>query len=65
VVNEITHPEQIFIDYTGLNCWNCQECSFNIDCPYETVKNLMIRLKDRYAANIIDQQKMMEVFQTF
>jgi len=63
VVDEITHPEQIFKDCAGINCWNCQECDFNTGCPYETVKNLMIKLKDRYADNIIDQDSMRELFQ--
>ncbi len=62
VASCLIKPENIFAKFGVLKCWNCGECSFRSSCLYEMIKNLHLKLKERYAANIVDQNKLRDLF---
>lgn len=62
VNSHLKNPDDIFERFGVLKCWKCDECSFRGSCLYEMLKNLNMRLKERYAANIVDQHKLRDLF---
>lgn len=55
-------PENIFGKFGVLKCWECDQCSFRVSCLYEVFKNLNMKLKEKYADNIVDQNKLRALF---
>lgn len=62
VYSHLKEPENIFESFGVLKCWNCDECSFSSSCLYKTLKNLNFKLKEKYSENIIDQNRIKELF---
>lgn len=59
----LLNPEQIFAGSGVLNCWNCDKCDFRASCVYDgKLKALQMRLKEKYAENTIDQNRLRYVF---
>jgi ribosomal protein S12 methylthiotransferase accessory factor len=62
VASFLANPQNTFARFGVLKCWNCEECSFRGACLYEMLKDLTLKLKEKYADNIVDQNRLGDLF---
>jgi ribosomal protein S12 methylthiotransferase accessory factor len=55
-------PRNIFKNFSLPQCWNCTSCSLRATCHYERIQALHEKIKDRFAAHPIDQQRLRALF---
>ncbi|WP_432663265.1 YcaO-like family protein [Wukongibacter baidiensis] len=58
MLGDIGNPEAIFNRYGQLQCWNCDECKLKAHCFTQITEGIYKTLKERYAANPIDQRAL-------
>lgn len=58
VASHIGKPHEVLKQlYTSLDCFNCDSCPAKKRCSYKVVRNVKLKLKERYLENRIDQRK--------
>lgn len=60
VINDFGQPKEILSKYGEIQCWNCEACKLKEHCLYQEVEKVYKALKDRYAVNPIDQNRLKE-----
>jgi ribosomal protein S12 methylthiotransferase accessory factor len=62
VIDRWEDPPSIFKGFTLPQCWNCTTCSLRATCHYDRIQALHKKIKDRFAAHPIDQQRLRALF---
>lgn len=63
VVYQLQEPEKVFDRiYPGFNCWDCENCNTREYCCYRETEKVLKVLKERYAGNPINQEKLAKIF---
>lgn len=63
VVCQLDESEKVFDRiYPRFNCWGCENCDAREYCCYRETENVLKRLKECYAANPIDQERLAAIF---
>lgn len=61
VFTSLENPGDIFKAFSGLNCFNCEECIYKRHCNYPAREKLFMRMKDIYSGNVIDQKRVASI----
>ncbi|WP_347489111.1 YcaO-like family protein [Desulfoscipio sp. XC116] len=65
VIRQLHEPEQVFERiYPKFTCWDCESCQAGEYCCYKGTEKVLKVLKERYAANPINQERLAEIFNT-
>ncbi len=63
VIYQLRDPKDVIERiYPSFNCWDCESCNAREYCCYRETENIHNRLKEMYAANPIDQERLAEIF---
>jgi len=63
VIYQLHEPEQVFDRiYPKFSCWDCENCSAGEYCCYKGTEKVLKVLKERYAANPVNQERLAEIF---
>lgn len=62
VLTGLSNPNDVFRNYSKLECFNCTECSYTKWCYYPQREKLFMKLKEVYARNVIDQSRVARIF---
>ncbi len=57
VISDLRDPGRIFRNFMRVSCYECDHCEFRTHCHYPATKEIILKLKDRYAGNPIDQAR--------
>lgn len=55
VIDGLYDTDNVFRNYTGLDCFNCSSCQYPEHCLYPENEKLYMRLKDIYAAVLVNE----------
>lgn len=61
VIHEFGDIGRFFDNFGYLPCWQCDECAYNPRCSYKLHEKVYTSLKERYAANPINQTTLIKL----
>ena len=61
VIKEFGDTERFFDTFGYLPCWQCNQCKYSQQCSYKLHEKVYVTLKERYAANPIEQTALMKL----
>ncbi|KJS67636.1 MAG: hypothetical protein JL50_06305 [Peptococcaceae bacterium BICA1-7] len=65
VADQLHDPDKVFGRiYPEFSCWDCDNCQARGYCCYKETERVHKLLKERYAANPVDQEKLADIFPT-
>lgn len=63
VIYQLHAPERVFDRiYPKFSCWDCKNCQAGEYCCYKETEKVLKVLKERYAANPVNQERLAEIF---
>ncbi len=62
VISNMRNPAEVFRNCLSLDCFNCSTCPYNNQCKYTRNEELFKKIKEIYAQNSIDQQRVNSYF---
>lgn len=62
VMTDMRDPDNVFRNCEGLDCFDCSKCGYVGQCSYLPLEKVYMQLKDKYAENVIRQERNRELF---
>ena len=58
VITEFGDSKRIINEPWVLNCWSCEKCPYAEQCLYQSTEKVYRKLKEQYAAHLLDQSNL-------